>query len=123
MNNHCFRYAGRTRIGGESVILVEFEPVPWLDQDYDLNGTLYLKVDGYQLVGTFSRLNRISPRMRRNGLEEYFHEARFTEIVPGVPLIQSWELVNRYRSDDRPHFVQRGRVIGVEWKDSTRSDR
>jgi hypothetical protein len=37
------------------------------------------------------------------------------EVLPGVPILDSWELVNRFRGS-RPRFVQRGRVIGVLWK-------
>jgi hypothetical protein len=120
-NNHCFRYAGRALIGADSVIQVEFVPVPWLDQEVDLSGTLYLEVDGYQIFGSFTRLSRIPPLDERAGLVEYYNEDRFTEIVPGVPVVASWELVNRYRQANRPRFVQRGRMIGIVWKDSTTS--
>jgi hypothetical protein len=116
-NNHCFRYAGRARVGSDSVIQIEFVPVPWLDKEFDLNGTLYLEVDSYQMVGSFTRLNRVPP----GDLQEYFTDARFREIVPGVPVIDSWELVNRFRSDSRPRFVQRGRMIGIIWKDSIKT--
>ena len=47
-NNHCFHYAGQTRFGTDSVIAVDFEPVPWLDEEVDIEGTIYLRVDGYQ---------------------------------------------------------------------------
>ena len=114
-NNHCFRYAGRAKVGSDSVVQVEFVPVPWLDQEIDLNGTLYLKVDGYQIVGSFTRTNRITTGMDRAGLEEYFVESRFKEVVPGVPIIDTWALTNRFRGN-RPRFVQRGRVIGIDWK-------
>jgi hypothetical protein len=118
-NNHCFRYAGRTAIAGDSVIQVDFEPVPRLNQEVDLSGSLYLTVGGYHLVASFTRLNRMPAAQARAGLEEYFNDARYTEVVPGVPVIESWELVNRYRADSRPRFVQRGRRIAVVWKDST----
>jgi hypothetical protein len=114
-NNHCFSYAGRALIGTDSVVQVAFEPVPWLDRELDLKGTLYLKLNGYQIVGSFTRLNRLSPGMERSGLEEYFTEARFKEILPGVPIVDTWELVNRYRGT-RPRFAQRGRVIDIIWK-------
>jgi hypothetical protein len=91
--------------------------VPWLDKEFDLNGTLYLDVNSYQMLGSFTRLNRVPP----DGLQEYFTDARFREVVPGVPVIDSWELVNRFRSENRPRFVQRGRRIEIIWKDSTRT--
>ena len=117
-NNHCFRYAGRSRVRGDSVILVEFEPVPWLDKELDLNGTLYLSVDGYQMLGSFTRLNHIRPDWKRNGLEEYFVDAAFKEIVPGVPVLDWMELTNRRRINP-PRFIKQSHAIAIEWKDST----
>ena len=114
-NNHCFRYAGRAVVGGDSVIRVEFEPVPWLDREYDLSGTLYLKVDGYQMVGSFTRLNHLSPQATRAGLAEYFVEARFREVVPGIPVLDWMQLTNRWRTN-RPGVSVRSRVIGIDWK-------
>jgi hypothetical protein len=117
-NNHCFRYAGRARVRGDSVILVEFVPVPWLDKELDLNGTLYLSVDGYQMLGSFTRLNHIRPDWKRNGLEEYYVDAAFKEVVPGVPVLDWMELVNRRRINP-PRFIKRSHAIEIEWKDST----
>ena len=114
-NNHCFRYAGRAVVGGDSVIQVEFEPVPWLDREYDLNGTLYLRVDDYQIVGSFTRLNHLSPQATRAGLAEYFVEARFKEIVPGVPILDWMQLTNRWKTN-KPGVSVRSRVIGIDWK-------
>lgn len=117
-NNHCFRYAGRAKVGDDSVVQIQFEPVPWLDREYDLTGTLYLKVDGYQMVGSFTRLNHLRPEAVRAGYTEYFVEARFKEIVPGVPVLDWMQLTNRMKAN-RPAVAVRSRVIGVEWKDST----
>jgi hypothetical protein len=117
-NNHCFRYAGRAEYRGDSVVQIQFEPVPWLDREFDLTGTLYLRLDGYQIVGSFTRINRVTPGMQRGGVEEYFVEARFKEVVPGIPVVDWTELTNRYKAG-RPSFVQRSRTIAIAWKDST----
>jgi hypothetical protein len=69
-NNHCLWYAGQERLGSDSVIRVDFEPVPWLDKELDLEGSIYLRVDGYQLVGLHTKLNRI-PSWNRV-LTEYY---------------------------------------------------
>jgi hypothetical protein len=114
-NNHCLWYAGHERFGSDSVIRVDFEPVPWLAKDVDFEGSIYLRADGYQLVGLFTKLNRIPASNRL--LAAYTVRARFGEIVSGVPVLAEWELTNTFHGD-RPPFVQTGRVIGVTWRDS-----
>jgi len=114
-NNHCFWYAGQERLGSDSVIRVDFEPVPWLAREVDLLGSIYLRADGYQLVGLFTKLNRTPPQNR--ALREYSVRARFREIVSGVPVLAEWELTNTFRNS-RPPFVQTGRVTEVKWVDS-----
>ena len=114
-NNHCFWYAGQERLGADSVIRVDFEPVPWLAKEVDLEGSIFLRVDGYQLVGLHTRVNRI-PSFNRV-LLAYTNNARFNEIVSGVPVLAEWELTNVMRNN-RPGYVQTGRVIGVSWLDS-----
>lgn len=37
--------------------------------------------------------------------------------MSGVPVVSEWELTNVFR-DNRPRFVQTGKVIGVRWLDS-----
>jgi hypothetical protein len=117
-NNHCFRYAGQTRFEADSVIQVDFEPVPWLDKEVDIKGSLYLKVDGYQIVGTVTMLNRIPSQFRRAGLQELSVRARFTEFVSGIPVLDEWMLTNRFRAPRLP-FVEVGQVLNVRWTDST----
>ncbi|HYC53239.1 MAG TPA: carboxypeptidase regulatory-like domain-containing protein [Gemmatimonadaceae bacterium] len=116
-NNHCFSYAGQSRFEADSVIEVAFEPVPWLDKEVDIEGTLYLRVEDYQLVGSITRLNRIPAQFRRSGLQDYTVRARFAEIVDGVPVLDKWELTNRYRQP-RSAFVEIGQVFNVRWTDS-----
>jgi len=114
-NNHCFRYAGQERFESDSVIRVDFEPVPWLAREVDLEGSIYLRADGYQLVGLVTKLNRIPSQNR--ALQEYVVRARFSEIVSGVPVLAEWALTNIFH-DKRPPFVYTGKVTGVRWLDS-----
>lgn len=114
-NNHCFWYAGQERFGNDSVIRVDFEPVPWLAKELDLEGSIYLRVDGYQLVGLYTKLNRIAPPVNRF-LREYTNRARFIELVSGVSVVDESELMNIFR-DSRPAYVQTGKVIGIKWLD------
>ncbi|MBA3558538.1 MAG: carboxypeptidase-like regulatory domain-containing protein [Gemmatimonadaceae bacterium] len=115
-NNHCFRYAGQTRFATDSVIAVDFEPVPWLDKDVDIKGTIYLRVDGYQLVALVARTNRMPSNSRH--IADYTHQTRFREVVPGIPVAVDWELRNVYRNGSPP-FVQTGKVFDIRWTDAT----
>jgi hypothetical protein len=113
-NNHCFWYAGQERLRNDSVIRVDFEPVPWLAKELDLEGSIYLRVDGYQLVGMYTKLNRIPPTNRI--LREYTNRAWFIELVSGVSVVDEHVLMNVFR-DNRPAYVQTGKVIGIRWLD------
>ena len=116
-NNHCFWYAGQERFASDSVIRVDFEPVPWLAKEVDLEGSLYLRVNGYQLVGMVTRLNRMPREFRR--LDGYATRARFDELVPGVPVLAEWELTNTFRGARVPTVVETGRTMRIIWLDST----
>jgi hypothetical protein len=112
-NNHCLTYAGQERFGADSVIRVDFEPVPSLARDVDLVGSIYLRVDDYRLVGMVTRLNRM-PREFPN-LRGYATRARFEELVSGVPVLAEWEMTNTFRGAREPTVVATGRVLGVTW--------
>lgn len=115
-NHHCLRYAGQERFGGDSVIRVDFEPVPWVAREVDLVGSSCLRADGeprYQLAGLVTRLNRIPRGMSR--LADYTVRARFRELVGGVPVLAEWELTNTFRGN-APPWVQTGRSIDVQWQ-------
>jgi Carboxypeptidase regulatory-like domain len=111
-NNHCLWYAGQTRFGTDSVVQVDFEPVPWLAKDVDLEGSFFVRVDDYQLVGLITRLNRPPPQNR--AIMGYEVRARFSEAVSGIPVLTEWELTNILRNGT-PGFVQRGKVTRIHW--------
>jgi hypothetical protein len=113
-NNHCFWYAGQERFGSDSVVRVDFEPVPWLAREVDFEGSIFVRVDGYQLVGMVTRLNRMPKEWSKN-FQGYGTRARFEELVSGVPVLAEFELTNTFRDSPVPVVVQRSRVIGVRW--------
>ena len=115
-NNHCFRYGGQTRFEMDSVIAVEFEPVPWLDKEVDIKGTIYFRVDSYQLVALVARTSRMPSDSRH--IADYTHQTRFKEVVPGIPVMADWELRNVFRNGSPP-FVYTGTVFDIRWTDST----
>lgn len=57
-------------------------------------------------------------QFRRSGLQEYTVRARFSEIETGVPVLDQWELLNRFRSP-KLNFVEIGQVFNIQWTDST----
>lgn len=113
-NNHCLWYAGQERFGADSVIRVDFAPVPWLAKGVDLEGSIFVRADGFQLIGLVTRLNRIPEGM--DALEEYSVRARFREDADGVPMLAEWELINTFRNAS-PAWVETGRVTNVRWLD------
>ena len=113
-NNHCLWYAGHERFGSDSVVRVDFEPVPWLAREVDFEGSIFVRVDGYQLVGMITRLNRIPGEWQRT-LQGYGTRARFDELVSGVPVLAEFEITNTFRDSPVPVVVQRSRVLGVRW--------
>lgn len=117
-NNHCFRYAGQTQFEGDSVIAVEFDPVPRLSKSMDLAGTIYLRAEGYQLVGLMVRLTPL--RGAFSHMAAYTHRTVFKEIVPGIPVAPEYELANVHRAT--PSFVQTTRLIEIMWTDSVKTD-
>jgi hypothetical protein len=118
-NNHCFFYAGQSRRGEDSVIAVDFEPTEKVGKEVDIEGTMYLRVDTYELVETITKLNRVPPQFRRNGFQDHVVRVKFGEIVNGITVLEEWDLTNRYRPP-RATFVERGQVFNLTWlTDST----
>jgi hypothetical protein len=113
-NNHCLRYAGQERFGSDSVIRVDFEPVPWLARQVDFEGSIFVRVDGYQLVGLVTRMNRM-PKEWSNTIRGHGQRARFEELVSGVPVLAGVEITNTFPGSAVPVLVARSRVIGVRW--------
>jgi hypothetical protein len=113
-NNHCLRYAGQERFGADSVIRVDFEPVPWLAREPDFEGSIFVRIDGYQLVGMETRLSRM-PREWDRSVVGSSRRARFQEVVSGVPVLAEFESTNTFRGSVVPVINRTGRMIGVKW--------
>ena len=112
-NNHCLSYAGQERFESDSVIRVDFEPVPKLAGEVDIAGRIYLRADDYQIVGLVTWLTRIPAGNRV--LRDYAVRARFRELVSGIPVVAEWTLTNTFHGN-RPPFVQAGKVTGITWQ-------
>jgi hypothetical protein len=73
-----------------------------------------VRVDGYQLVGMHTRLNRMPKEWDRN-VVGYGRRARFQELVSGVPVLAEFEVTNTFRGSAIPVVNRRSRMIGVRW--------
>ena len=111
-NNHCFWYAGQERFASDSVVRVDFEPVPWLAREVDFQGSIFVRVDGYQLVGMTTRLNRMPKEWSRT-VAGHGTRARFRELVDGVPVLAEFEVTNTFRDSPLPVVVQRSLMTAV----------
>lgn len=112
-NNHCFHYAGQKRLDTDSVVAVDFEPVPRLDKARDIAGTIFLRLGDYQLFAVDSRMTHMEPGY-------YSSRTRFKEIVSGIPILFQWEL-RRLPPRFTVPIIQTGHLIDILWTDSARA--
>lgn len=114
INNHCFTYAGQTLLDGDSLIAVEFEPVPSLKKEIDFRGTMYVRSVGYQLVRSEMELNNVPDGLRKTGALAVTISTRFTEVVPGIPMVDRLQ-ANTRRWRGQPAYVELLQVIDIKW--------
>jgi hypothetical protein len=118
-NNHCFTYAGKAPFGADSVLRIDFEPVPWLAKEVDLAGSLYLRADDYRLVEI---VTHVTGMPRNVGPAAHGALARFRELVSGIPILTQSETTNTFRGSREPVVVSTVRVTGVTWLVPTKRD-
>ena len=114
VNNHCFTYAGQRVLDGDSVIAVDFEPVPSLKGEVDCHGTMYVRSTGYQLVRAEIELSRVPPEMQSSGMTSMNITTRFTEVVPGIALLDVVESTTRFRGRPLP-YIEFAQLIDLKW--------
>jgi hypothetical protein len=114
VNNHCFTYAGQRKLDGDSVIAVDFEPVPSLKDEVDFHGTVYVRAAGYQLIRAEMELNRIPPELRSSGMMGMSITSLFTEVVPGVAILQQVESTTKFRGQMLLR-AELGQVMNMKW--------
>jgi hypothetical protein len=114
VNNHCFIYAGQRVLDGDSVIAVDFEPVPSLKNEVDFRGTMYVRSGDYQLIRADMELNRVPPELQSSGMTGMNITTRFTEVLPGVALLNDVESTTNFRGRIFPH-VEFAQVIDLKW--------
>jgi hypothetical protein len=114
VNNHCFTYAGQRFINGDSLIAVDFEPVPSLKGEVDFHGTMYVRSTGYQLIRADMELSRIPSELRTSGMMSMNITTRFTEVVPGIALLDVVESTTKFRGRPLP-YIEYAQLIDLKW--------
>jgi hypothetical protein len=114
INNHCFTYAGKRVVANDSVIAVDFEPVPALKGEVDFRGTMFVRAADFQLVRADLQLNRLPPEMRSSGMTSMNITTRFTEVLPGVAIIDQVESSTKFSGRPYP-WVEFGQVFDMKW--------
>lgn len=114
VNNHCFTYAGQRMVDGDSVIAVDYEPVPSLKDEVDFRGTMYLRVQDYQLIRAEMELTRVPSELRSSGMTAMRITTRFTEVLPGIAIIQQVEGSTQLRGGSW-HLVEIAQVLDMKW--------
>jgi hypothetical protein len=93
LRNHCFVYAGITKLGNSTVHKIDFEPTISLRNSIDLSGTAYLDTGTYMIrQADFVLTNGV---LATPPVEGYEISTTFTEIYPGLAIF------SRIRSEQR----------------------
>jgi hypothetical protein len=114
-NAHCFSYAGIQRVRGTEYVRVDFRPADTLSTP-DVDGSVYLDTDGYQLRRAEVRLTH--PELVQPTLKELRATTSFREILPSVVILDGvegtssfWETGPRSTTGR----TERQRMVSVVW--------
>lgn len=83
--NHCFDYAGLDVIDGDTLLRIDFRPAPAV-RTPDVAGAVFLDPSTYQLRTTELALVNLTKQLRAQVSGQSIRED-FTEIIPGVPVL------------------------------------
>jgi hypothetical protein len=101
--NHCFDFSGIDAVDGDSLIRIDFTPAPVV-HDPDVAGTIFLDRVNYQLRITDISVVNLTKRLR-DQMGGQSIRARFHEVIPGVPVLNSVSSMV-YPKDDPKHPPQ-----------------
>jgi Carboxypeptidase regulatory-like domain len=99
-DNHCFKYAGVSKIDGVRRIQVDFEPIKTL-REPDVRGSMFLDTSSYQLVRSDFVMERPSYLHPTEETWEIRVSTWFREILPALPV------VDRICTRTTSHYVAR----------------
>jgi hypothetical protein len=85
-DNHCFKYAGISKIDGIRRIQVDFEPIKTL-REPDVRGSMFLDTASYQLVRSDFVMDRPSSLHPTEETWTIRATTWFREILPALPVV------------------------------------
>ncbi len=115
--NHCFDFGGVEVVDGDSLLRVDFTPAPVVHTP-DVAGTIFLDAKTYQLRITDLALVNLT-RQLRNQMSGQSIRAHFTEVIPGVPVLNRVSSVvlpvDDPRAGPREPATENHRILGVRF--------
>lgn len=101
---HCFSYAGIQRVKGHDYVRVDFRPADTLSTP-DVDGSVYLDTDGYQLRRAELRLTH--PEAAGGSLQGLRATTVFREIVPSIVVLETVDAMVTWDETGPKSTVQR----------------
>lgn len=83
--NHCFDFGGLDVVNGDTLLRVDFSPAPMVHTP-DVSGTMFLDPKTYQLRLMLVSLVNLTKQIGEQ-IGGQTIRATFTEVVPGVPVV------------------------------------
>ncbi|HEV8215426.1 MAG TPA: carboxypeptidase regulatory-like domain-containing protein [Gemmatimonadaceae bacterium] len=85
-DNHCFKYAGVSKVDGVRRIKVDFEPIKTL-REPDVRGSMFLDTASYQLVRSDFVMERPSSLHPTEEMWVIRVSTWFREVLPALPVV------------------------------------
>ncbi len=115
LDNHCFDYSGLEVFNGDSLIRIDFQPLPSI-RTPDVAGVIYLDSKTYRLRSTLISLVNLTKDMRRRIGGQSVH-VEFRDVVPGVPVVDRLSSVvypvDKPNEPSREPATENQRALGV----------
>jgi hypothetical protein len=115
LSNHCFHYGGVEEINGVDLVRIDVVAAHHI-RDPDVNGSMYLDPQNYQIRRTLLRLSRRSQQMR--DIMDFEVITEFQEIMPSIPVIaQVWSVqsIDPKARGDYDTGYEEQRLVAFEW--------
>jgi hypothetical protein len=113
---HCFDFGGTDVVNGDTLIRIDFIPAASI-HDPDVSGTVFLDRTSYQLRQLQINLVNLSKQLRSQ-VDGQSIRADFTEIIPGVPMLNFVSSLVIPKSDSKEQVepaTEEQRVLSVRF--------
>jgi hypothetical protein len=85
-DNHCFKYAGVSKVDGVRRVQIDFQPIKTL-REPDVRGSMFLDTASYQLVRSDFVMERPSYLRPTEEVWEIRVSTWFREVLPALPVV------------------------------------